>query len=80
MRDAGSIRSDGTDDGLGAKLIWSPLSNLLLYGKTTNVYEALAEGVLVSLGTDWNPSGSRNLLGELLARGTPNGRRDFLVA
>jgi 5-methylthioadenosine/S-adenosylhomocysteine deaminase len=65
MRDAHSIRSDGTDDGLGAKLIWSPLSNLLLYGKTTNVYEALAEGVLVSLGTDWNPSGSRNLLGEL---------------
>jgi 5-methylthioadenosine/S-adenosylhomocysteine deaminase len=29
------------------------------------VYEALAAGVLVSLGTDWTPSGSRNLLGEL---------------
>ena len=65
MRAAQSIRSDGTGDGLGAKLIWSPLSNLLLYGKTANVYEALAEGVVVSLGTDWNPSGSRNLLGEL---------------
>jgi hypothetical protein len=41
------------------------LSNLLLYGKTTNVYDALAEGVLVSLGTDWTPSGSRTLLHEL---------------
>jgi hypothetical protein len=65
MRDAQSIRSDGLGDGRGAKLIWSPLSNLLLYGKTANIYEALAEGVVVSLGTDWNPSGSRNLLGEL---------------
>src|SRR5581483_4468298 len=56
---------DEIGDGRGAKLVWSPLSNLLLYGKTTNVYEALAEGVLVSLGTDWTPSGSRTLLHEL---------------
>jgi cytosine/adenosine deaminase-related metal-dependent hydrolase len=65
MRAAPSIRTDGVGDGLGAKLVWSPLSNLLLYGKTTNVYDALAEGVLVSLGTDWTPSGSRTLLHEL---------------
>ncbi len=65
MRAAPSPRTDGTGDGLGAKLVWSPLSNLLLYGKTTNVYDALAEGVLVSLGTDWSPSGSRTLLDEL---------------
>ena len=50
--------------GRGAKLVWSPLSNLLLYGKTTAVYDALAAGVLVSLGTDWTPSGSANLLAE----------------
>ena len=62
MSKAPSIRSAGAGDGLGA---WSPLSNLLLYGRTANVYEAMAEGVVVSLGTDWNPSGSRNLLGEL---------------
>ena len=37
----------------------------MLYGLTTNVYQALAARVLVSLGTDWTPSGSRNLLGEL---------------
>jgi len=65
MRAAGTNRSDGSGDGLGAKLVWSPLSNLLLYGRTTDVYKALSAGVLVSLGTDWSPSGSRNLLGEL---------------
>jgi cytosine/adenosine deaminase-related metal-dependent hydrolase len=65
MRQAGSPRSDGTGDGLGAKLVWSPLSNLLLYGTTTNVYDAMAEGVTVSLSTDWTPSGSRTLLHEL---------------
>ena len=50
---------------VGAKLIWSPLSNLLLYGDTTRVDYAMDENVLVSLGTDWSPSGSKNLLGEL---------------
>ena len=54
-----------TADGLGAKLVWSPLSNLLLYGVTTEVYDALAEDVTVSLGTDWSPSGSNTLLDEL---------------
>lgn len=49
----------------GADLVWSPLSNLLLYGTTTHVDEALAEGVNVALGTDWTPSGSGTLLGEL---------------
>jgi 5-methylthioadenosine/S-adenosylhomocysteine deaminase len=65
MRHAPSPREDGSGDGRGAKLVWSPLSNLLLYGKTTAIYDALAAGVLVSLGTDWAPSGSANLLTEL---------------
>jgi cytosine/adenosine deaminase-related metal-dependent hydrolase len=65
MRAAPSIRFDHTSDGLGAKLVWSPLSNLLLYGQTALVYQALKEGVTISLGTDWSPSGSRNLLDEL---------------
>ena len=65
MRDAGNIRVDGSGDGLGAKLVWSPLSNMLLYGETARVYDAMAEGVLVSLGTDWSPNGSRSLLREL---------------
>jgi 5-methylthioadenosine/S-adenosylhomocysteine deaminase len=49
----------------GAKLVWSPLSNLLLYGHTTQIYAALEQGVNVSLGTDWSPSGSKTLLDEL---------------
>jgi hypothetical protein len=50
---------------VGAKVVWSPLSNLLLYGKTANIPAALDAGVLVSLGADWAPSGSANVLGEL---------------
>jgi cytosine/adenosine deaminase-related metal-dependent hydrolase len=65
MAAAPAARDDGGSDGRGAKLVWSPLSNLLLYGKTTAVYDALAAGVLISLGTDWTPSGSANLLAEL---------------
>ena len=65
LRSAPSPRRDGAGDGRGAKLVWSPLSNLLLYGDTTKLYDALAEHVLVSLGTDWTPSGSRTLLQEL---------------
>jgi 5-methylthioadenosine/S-adenosylhomocysteine deaminase len=65
MRAAASVRADETGDGLGAKLVWSPLSNLLLYGQTALIYHALKEGVTISLGTDWSPSGSRNLLDEL---------------
>jgi cytosine/adenosine deaminase-related metal-dependent hydrolase len=65
MAAATPARADGMGDGRGAKLVWSPMSNLLLYGTTTGVYEAIAAGVLVSLGTDWSPSGSTNLLMEL---------------
>ncbi|HTM22312.1 MAG TPA: amidohydrolase family protein [Kofleriaceae bacterium] len=50
---------------VGAKIVWSPLSNLLLYGGTANIPAAMDAGVLVSLGADWAPSGSANLLGEL---------------
>lgn len=49
----------------GASIVWSPLSNYLLYGETTDIASAKAAGVLVSLGCDWAPSGSKNLLGEL---------------
>jgi hypothetical protein len=51
------------DHGVG--IVWSPLSNLLLYGGTTDVAAARTRGVQVSLGSDWSPSGSRNLLAEL---------------
>ena len=46
-------------------MVWSPLSNLLLYGATARVDAARRTGVRIGLGSDWSPSGSKNLLGEL---------------
>jgi imidazolonepropionase-like amidohydrolase len=51
----------------GGSMVWSPLSNLLLYGATANVRAANTAGVRIALGSDWSPSGSKNLLGELKA-------------
>lgn len=48
-------------------IVWSPLSNLLLYSRTTDIKRALSEGLRVSLGSDWSPSGSKNLLMEMKA-------------
>jgi len=47
------------------RVVWSPTSNLMLYGKTTDVRAALRQGALIALGTDWSPTGTRNLLWEL---------------
>lgn len=49
----------------GGAMVWSPLSNLLLYGRTADVAAARAAGVAVALGSDWSISGSKGLLGEL---------------
>jgi hypothetical protein len=49
----------------GAKIVWSPFSNSLLYGKTLNLKDLKNSGALFSLGCDWSPSGSKNLLEEL---------------
>jgi cytosine/adenosine deaminase-related metal-dependent hydrolase len=49
----------------GGSMVWSPLSNLLLYGKTADIAAALRHKVPIALGSDWSPSGSKNLLGEL---------------
>lgn len=46
-------------------MVWSPLSNLLLYGRTADIAAAKNAGVPIALGSDWAPSGSKNLLGEL---------------
>lgn len=50
---------------VGADLAWSPLSNLLLYGDTTDVVAADQAGVRISLAPDWGPSGSKNVLHEM---------------
>jgi 5-methylthioadenosine/S-adenosylhomocysteine deaminase len=49
----------------GAKLVWSPQSNLRLYGTTTLAGAARARGIPLALGADWLPSGSPSLLAEL---------------
>ncbi|HVF05159.1 MAG TPA: hypothetical protein VNA20_09980 [Frankiaceae bacterium] len=45
-------------------IAWSPFSNLWLYGETTDVPAALANGIAVCLGSDWAPSGTKHVLGE----------------
>lgn len=49
----------------GGAMIWSPMSNLVLYGETADIGAAKAAGVRIALGADWSPSGSKNLLGEI---------------
>ncbi len=51
----------------GGSMVWSPLSNLLLYGGTADIQRAADEALPMALGSDWSPSGSKNLLGELKA-------------
>jgi cytosine/adenosine deaminase-related metal-dependent hydrolase len=79
-RDFASLRSRG------GTMVWSPLSNLLLYGETADIARATQEGVLVGLGSDWSPSGSKNLLGEMKVahlvakeRGAGLGARDIVA-
>ncbi|MEZ4293424.1 MAG: hypothetical protein R3B70_00485 [Polyangiaceae bacterium] len=55
----------------GMSLVWSPQSNVFLYGggtdytKTTNVPLALEKGINIALGPDWSLGGSQNMLDEL---------------
>ena len=57
--DAQTLRQRGTS------VVWSPRSNISLYGNTAQVtmYDRL--GINIALSTDWTPSGSMNLLREL---------------
>jgi cytosine/adenosine deaminase-related metal-dependent hydrolase len=49
----------------GAKLIWSPRSNVSLYGMTARIPLFRQFGVTIAMGTDWSPSGSATMLREL---------------
>jgi 5-methylthioadenosine/S-adenosylhomocysteine deaminase len=49
----------------GAKLVWSPQSNLRLYGETTRAAAGIRLRLKVGLGADWLPSGSTSLLAEM---------------
>ncbi len=64
-----SVALEGADFDVvaerGGSMVWSPFSNLLLYGDTAKIGLARSAGVTIGLGSDWSPSGSKNLLGEL---------------
>lgn len=49
----------------GCKVVWSPMSNSLLYGATIDANKLTRTGIPFALGCDWSPSGSKNLLEEL---------------
>jgi 5-methylthioadenosine/S-adenosylhomocysteine deaminase len=49
----------------GVGLIWSPRSNIELYGDTTNIAAAKTANVVMAIAPDWSPTGSVGLLGEL---------------
>ena len=51
---------------LDVTLVWSPRSNLALYGETVDIAGALEHGVRVALSTDWSPSGSFNMREEVV--------------
>ena len=49
----------------GTALVWSPRSNIELYGATANISAALDAGVEIALAPDWALTGSSNMLDEL---------------
>jgi 5-methylthioadenosine/S-adenosylhomocysteine deaminase len=56
----------------GVGLIWSPRSNIELYGVTTDVRSAKDAGVKIALALDWSPSGSDDMIEELKYAATWN--------
>jgi 5-methylthioadenosine/S-adenosylhomocysteine deaminase len=49
----------------GSSLVWSPRSNIDLYGQTTDIVKARSLGINIALAPDWAISGSKNMLDEL---------------
>lgn len=64
-----SVAALGRDGELlkqrSASVVWSPRSNISLYGNTAQVTMYSNLGINIALATDWTPSGSINLLREL---------------
>ncbi|MEW5739405.1 MAG: lamin tail domain-containing protein [Myxococcota bacterium] len=59
----------------GTSLVWSPRSNVSLYGDTAAIALYKRLGVNIALGTDWTISGSMNLLRELRCADSLNATR-----
>ena len=49
----------------GVGLVWSPRSNIELYGETLDMKTVSKLGVMTALAPDWSPTGSDGLLSEL---------------
>jgi 5-methylthioadenosine/S-adenosylhomocysteine deaminase len=49
----------------GASMVWSPRSNLALYGATLDIEMVLAKDIPVALAPDWALTGSSNMFQEL---------------
>ena len=56
----------------GVGLIWSPRSNIELYGATADVFSAKGSGVRIALAPDWSPTGSDGMIEELKYASTWN--------
>ena len=56
-------------------LVWSPRSNLELYGATADIKAALDAGVEIALAPDWAVTGSSNMLNELKVAALWNSER-----
>jgi cytosine/adenosine deaminase-related metal-dependent hydrolase len=46
-------------------IVWSPFSNLILYGQTLDILAAQKAGVRLALGSDWLPTGTKGPLEEV---------------
>lgn len=69
----GMLAVDGAELAMNqAAVVWSPRSNISLYGNTAPVTMFDAQGVLVGLGTDWSASGSMNMQRELACAASLN--------
>ena len=49
----------------GSSVVWSPSSNLALYGRTAPIQRLLQLGIPTALGPDWTPSGEDDQLAEM---------------
>jgi 5-methylthioadenosine/S-adenosylhomocysteine deaminase len=48
-----------------SKIVWSPSSNMVLYGRTAPIQRMLQMGITVALGPDWTPAGEDEMLSEM---------------
>ena len=53
------------DKAKAGAMVWSPFSNFWLYGSTADIAAAQTQGVAICIGSDWGPSGTKNVQGEL---------------